>query len=433
MLKVPAVESAIRRAPPWVFVLCAMLAAFSTYFSMYAFRKPFTAGTFDDMAAITLPFVGPVAYKTALIITQVFGYCTSKFLGIKIISEMTPNRRAIAIVGCILTAWLALLLFAVVPSPWNVPFLFLNGLPLGMVWGLVFGFLEGRRVSEPLGAALSASYIVASGAVKAVGRWLVLEHGVSELWMPFVTGGIFVLPMLAFVVLLASLPPPDAEDEAARSPRKPMDKHARRAFFFAYLPGLLPLTVLYVALTAYRDIRDNFAVELWSALDYADEPAIIGFAEVPVAVGVMAALGLLLVIRDNRTALLLVHAFMATGTALVGALTLGWEAGWIGPEAWMIGVGFGLYLAYVPFGCVLFDRLIAAVGAVGTAGFLIYVTDAFGYLGSVALLVYKDLGLGEISWLSFFSTLSIGTSALCTSLFLISMLVFARRTRPAVA
>ena len=30
-------------------------------------------------------------------------------------------------------------------------------------------------------------------------------------------------------------------------------------------PGLLPLTLLYVLLTAYRDFRDNFAVEIWAA------------------------------------------------------------------------------------------------------------------------------------------------------------------------
>ncbi len=430
MLSIPPLRRFLERAHPAVFIVYAMAAAFSTYFSMYAFRKPFTAGTFDEVAALSVPFLDQeVAYKTIIIITQVLGYCTSKFLGIKIISEMTPSKRSLAILGCIGTAWGALLLFALVPAPWNIPFLFLNGLPLGMIWGLVFGFLEGRRVSEPLGAGLSASYIVASGAVKSVGRWLVVEHGVSEFWMPFAVGGIFLVPMLIFVVMLANLPPPTAEDEAARSPRVPMDKKARREFFLGYLPGLLPLTVLYIALTAYRDIRDNFAVELWSAVGYAEEPEIIGVAELPVAFGVMVALGLLLLIRDNRKALIFVHAFMAVGTALVGLLTLGYQLELLGPEAWMIGVGFGLYLAYVPYGCVLFDRLIAAVGAVGTAGFLIYVTDAFGYFGAVCLMLYKDLGAADISWLSFFTTVSYGTSIICTTLFVISMLYFWRTTR----
>ena len=44
--------------------------------------------------------------------------------------------------------------------------MFFNGLPLGMIGGLVVRYLEGRRASELLLAALSCSFIVASGAVK---------------------------------------------------------------------------------------------------------------------------------------------------------------------------------------------------------------------------------------------------------------------------
>ena len=69
--------------------------------------------------------------------------------------------------------------------------MFLNGIPLGMVWGLVFSFLEGRKTSDLLGAGLSCSYIVASGAVKAVGLGFV-GIGVSEFWMPALTGGCFL-------------------------------------------------------------------------------------------------------------------------------------------------------------------------------------------------------------------------------------------------
>jgi hypothetical protein len=49
---------------------------------------------------------------------------------------------------------IALLLFGFVPRPWNAVCLFLNGLPLGMVFGLVLGFLEGRQLTEALAAGL---------------------------------------------------------------------------------------------------------------------------------------------------------------------------------------------------------------------------------------------------------------------------------------
>lgn len=416
------ITAALEKAHPAAFGAYAIVAAFSTYFCMYAFRKPFAVGVFEG--DVDFPIVGAVAYKIVLIVAQVLGYTLSKFMGIKVISEMTPEKRAVALLGSIGFAHAALLLFAIIPAPYNAIALFLNGMPLGMVWGLTFGFLEGRRTSEALGAGLSASYIVASGFVKSAGKW-VMDLGVSEMWMPFVTG-LMCLPFLVvFVGMLYAMPPPTAEDEAARTKREPMDAEARKRFFLAYLPGLLPLTILYVLLTAYRDFRDNFAREIWDALGMGDTPEIFALSELPVAFGVMLALGALMLIRSNRTALIAVHLVMLAGTAMVGITTWMMQAGMLDPTWWMILVGLGLYLAYVPYGCVLFDRLIAAVGVSATAGFLIYVTDAFGYLGSVALLLYKNFGQPDLSWLQFFTTFSYVTSIVCTLLYIVSTGYFA--------
>ncbi|MBU4433990.1 MAG: hypothetical protein KKC14_06200, partial [Alphaproteobacteria bacterium] len=142
-----------------VFTVFAGLAGFSAYFAMYAFRKPFSAATFDAVPG--WPFL--LDYKIALVLAQVAGYALSKMIGVKVISEINPVRRAGAILGLIALSWLALVAFAVIPAPWNVAALFFNGLPLGMIWGLVFGYMEGRRVSEVLGAILCASFIVSSG------------------------------------------------------------------------------------------------------------------------------------------------------------------------------------------------------------------------------------------------------------------------------
>ena len=403
----------------------AIVAAFCTYFCMYAFRKPFAVGTFTGL--VELPGLPPMDYKILLIISQVIGYCLSKFIGIKVVSELSPNKRAGAVLLCICVAEAALGLFAITPAPWNAVWMFVNGLPLGMVWGLVFGFLEGRRLSEVLGAGLSASYIVASGVVKSIGSWL-LGLGVSESMMPFATGLIFFLPMLLFVWMLRLLPPPNADDEAARTKRAPMDGPARRTFVKRYAPGLLFLTFLYMFLTAYRDFRDNFAREIWDALGFGDQPAIFATTELPITIGVLVVLALVMLIRNNRAALLIVQGVMAAGAALIGISTLLFEAGLLGPEPWMILVGLGLYVGYVPYGCVLFDRLIAAVGHVATAGFMIYVTDAFGYLGSIGVLLYKTFGQAELSWVDFFVQFSYVTSLLCVGSFAVAIVYFAKTT-----
>lgn len=409
-----------------VFSAYAIVAAFCTYFCMYAFRRPFAAAEFDGQ--IELPWGGTMSWKVLLVVSQVLGYTVSKFAGIKVVSEMTPARRGLTLVLLIVIAEMALLMFAVLPRPWAALALFANGLPLGMVWGLVFSFLEGRKTTEALGAGLSASYILASGAVKTVGA-LVLGWGVSEEWMPFVTGMLFFGPFLFFVWLLTLLPKPTAEDERLRTRREPMDKAARRRFFSAFWPGLVALTGLYVFLTAYRSVRDDFAANIWKELGFGGTPSIMTWSEIPVAFGVMIALGLLAKIRDNRRALAIVHAVMAGGAAFIGICTLLFEAGLIPPEVWMIGVGLGCYLAYVPFGSMLFDRLIAAAGWVATAGFMIYMTDAFGYVGSVAVTLFKDFGAKDLSWLEFFKLFSYGTSVLCFVCFAFAGVYLVRRTR----
>jgi hypothetical protein len=266
--------------------------------------------------------------------------------------------------------------------------LFVNGLCLGMIWGLVFGFVEGRRVSEVLGAMLCASFILASGVVKSVGKSLLLQ-GVDERWMPALTGLMFTPLLLVAVAALTQLPPPSPADEAARVRRAPMDAKARVAMFAAHAPALVLLVAVYVLLTALRDFRDNFAAEIWAELGFKNAAGIFSLSEIPVAAIVLVGLGVLSLVRDNRRAVGFNFAFVALGFACWAWRP--WPAAWVlGPVAWMIATGAGIYMAYTPFNGMLFDRLIAATGQVGTAGFLIYVADSCGYVGSVSLLLVKS-------------------------------------------
>ncbi|HEY2011588.1 MAG TPA: DUF5690 family protein [Rhizomicrobium sp.] len=390
----------LSRLPAPLFALYGGLMAFGAYFAMYGFRRPFTVASFADAAPVV------VEYKIALVIAQVFGYALSKVAGIKLVSEMPPQRRAVAILVLIAAAEVCLVLFALIPAPFNIACLFFNGLALGMIWGLVFGFLEGRRVSEVLGAMLCASFIISSGAVKSVGAGVMLAGWANEYWMPALTGLIFVPLLLVCVAGLAILPPPNAEDERLRVARAPMDGAARRAMFMAFAPGLIGLMIIYVGLTALRDFRDNFAVEIWAGLGFRNDAQIFTLSELPVAVIVLVTMAMLMFIRDNRRAFMANLALVAAGLALAGISSLAFKAHLIGPVTWMIALGAGLYLGYTPFNALLFDRFIAASGKTGTAGFLIYVADACGYMSSVALLVlYNFVGV-KISWVDFLLVIS---------------------------
>lgn len=410
----------LKNAHPFAFNAYAIFAAFSAYFAMYAFRKPFSVAIFEGQIDF---FGAAMDYKVILIIAQVVGYTCSKFLGIKVVSETSGKNRALTLICLIGFAELSLLLFGFLPKPWGILCLFLNGLPLGMIWGMVFGYLEGRKTSEILGAGMSASYILASGVVKTVGRFN-LNLGIPENWMPFITGLMFFPLFFLAVFLLSKLPKPTKEDEELKVKRAPMNGVDRWKFFKTYAKGLVPLTFLYMLLTGYRDFRDNFAREIWDSLGYSGKSSIYALSELPIIVIVLLSLALLYLVKDNKKAMRFIHYIMITGTIIIGVSTLAYQMGIISPVYWMILVGLGLYLSYVPFGCVLFDRLIAAVGFVGTAGFMIYMTDAFGYVGSVGLLLLKTFGNPNISWLDFFINLSYATSIVCTFFFIISYIYF---------
>lgn len=415
----------LARSSVGVLTAWAGLSAFSAYCCMYGFRKGFAAATFSTM--VQLPLIPPIDEKTLLIVAQVIGYAISKFLGIRVVAEIAPRQRALTMLGLIGVSEVALVLFGLVPTPWSALCLLLNGLPLGMVWGLVYGFLEGRRVSDVLGAMLCASFILASGLAKTVGR-LVLGWGVPEAWMPALAGALFTPPLLASVWMLAQVPAPTPDDETARARRAPMNAAARATFLRAWAPGIVILVAGYIVLTAFRDFRDNFAREIWDALGYAAQPQVLSTAEIPVTVGALLATASLIAMRNNRLALLAIHGLMVAGAVLLGASTLGHALGMIGHAAWMVLAGLGLFVAYVPFNCVLFDRLVAAVRSPATAGFLIYVADAFGYLGSVLLLLVRSFGQPSLPWVDFFSRFSYVTAISCAALFGMAGLWFWRRT-----
>lgn len=379
-----------------LFVLHASLAAFGTYFCMYAFRKPFSVASFEG-----LTYFG-INYKILLVIAQVIGYALSKFVGIKVISELRPNRRLHYLIALIALAEISLLLFALVPAPYNIAFMFLNGLPLGMIWGIVFSYVEGRRVTDILGVVLSASFIVSSGVVKSVGLYVMNHWSIGEFWMPVVTGALFFVPLLVSSYLLQRIPPPTQEDIRNRTERMPMTKADRAALVKQFFFPLLLVILFYTFLTAFRDFRDNFARELWDSIGYRGDVSVFSSSEIIIAIVVLVIIGSIFYIKDSFKALLTYHWLLLLGIVVLAVSTVLFQTGKLDPFVWMVATGFGLYICYVPFNCLFFDRFIAAFKVKGNSGFLIYIADAFGYVGSVLVLLYKNFGQAKVSWLNFF-------------------------------
>ncbi|QHS57202.1 hypothetical protein GWR56_17265 [Mucilaginibacter sp. 14171R-50] len=399
----------------------AAITVFLAYTMIFGFRKSFTVATFDGIT------VAGYSYKTLLVISQLLGYMLAKFFGVKYIAELKRSGRGAVIMLLTGIAWFSWLFFAWVPVPYNIVFLFINGFPLGMLWGVVFSYIEGRRGTDFIGAALAVSFIFASGFVRSVGGWLMLAFNITEFWVPFFTGLVFATPLLLFIYLMEKIPDPDASDIAHRMERTPMSKAQRKNFVRAFLPGLTACIVIYTFATIFRDIRDNFGAEMWKEMGFFNQPAIFSKTETPITLVILALIGSMVMIRNSYRALITAHIFIALGFLIAGTSTLIFINGGLAPIWWMTTVGLGLYMVYIPFNAVFFERLIATFRYAGNVGFLIYLADSFGYIGSVGVLFSKEVFSVKLNWVTFFSNSVVALSAAGLLLTLFSAWYFARK------
>lgn len=257
---------------------------------------------------------------------------------------------------------------------------------------------------------------------------LMSSFHISEYSMPFITGALFVIPLLLFVFMLELMPPPTAEDIRLRTKRLPMDAAERKSFLQRFLPGIILTLIIYVLLTIMRDVRDSFEVEIWNSMGIKDN-TIYTKIDTIISVIVLIAMSLLILIKRNLKAFSLIHIMIISGCFLIGIGTVLFTFNLISPMVWMTLAGLGLYMGYVPYNAVFFERLLASFHYKGNVGFLIYVADSMGYLGSVSVLLVKELGQPSVSWGVFFkdSVLAVAViGGICATL---SLLYFMRSAR----
>lgn len=277
-------------------------------------------------------------------------------------------------------------------------------------------------------AGLCASFILAGGVTKSVGA-TILSLGVSETWMPFVAGLVFLPPLALFTWMLTRIPPPSAADVVCRSERVPMTRADRQRFLVLQAFGLLTIIGVFSLVTVLRSVRDDFAPELLKGLRVETTPGVFTWVEVPVMLGVLAACGLTVFLRDNRRAF---HT--ALGVALAGLLlmilaTTAWQFGFLDGFSFMVLIGLGLYLPYVIVHTTILERLIALTRGRSNMGFLMYLADAFGYLGYATVILGWGI-FGRGSFLGFFLACAWAVSVLALVLLLVGWIWFARMPAP---
>jgi MFS family permease len=411
----------LRKRNDKLIAIASAVISFLTYTMVYGFRKGFTVCSFEGMQ-----FWG-LSYKVWLVISQVLGYACSKFYGIRFISELKKIGRGKIILLLVSISWAGLLFFALVPAPWNIVFMFINGFPLGIIWGIIFSYVEGRRATDFIGAALSVSFIFSSGFVKTVAGFILQKFNTSEFWLPFVTGFVFSIPLLIAVYFLEKIPPPSALDVSDRSIREPMPAEKRKEFVKMFLPGLIASIGIYVFATVFRDLRDNFMADMLRENGYGMQPALFTKTETPVTIILLVLMSSMILVRNNIKALIYTHYIIIAGFIITGITSIMFIQGSMSAIWWLTLTGLGLYTVYIPFNCIFFERLIASFRFPGNVGFLIYVADSFGYIGSVGVLIAKEVLKVKLQWTTFYSHGVVLLSVLGIAGAILSLVYFAAK------
>ena len=415
--------SAQRKLSDITFILYAGGAALLSYSLVYALRKPFTAATFDGMELFGMD------YKIIATIIQILGYMVAKFAGIKLISELKREGRLKFILISITVAELSLVLFGCLPSPFNVAALFFNGLSLGCMWGVLFSFLEGRRVTDLLASIFGMSIAVSSGAAKSVGLFVVDTFHVSEFWMPALIGAV-ALPLLAGLgCLLNNLPKPNEEDKALRVERVTLNRQQRLDLLRKFAPALILLFFANLFLTVLRDVKEDFIVRIIDIKAAGLSSWVFAQVDGIVTVIILITFGLLAFVKSNIKVLTVLLALVITGTMILSFVAFNYDVLQLSPLAWLFMQSLCLYFAYLSFQTIFFDRFIACFRIKGNVGFFIVMIDAIGYTGTVLVLMFKEFFNPSLNWLEFYNTMAGTVGLICCVAFTASLIYLLQRHR----
>lgn len=407
------------KSHPAVVTIYTIVTAFSAYFSIYGISASLFAATFDGAK------LGSLELKVAFSMAQLIGYAISKVVGALAIPTIKRNRRLPILILLAVLGETPLVLFGLLPPAGQVVMVFLSALPMAWMWGIMVMYLEGRKTSEFLLMGLYLSVMVASGTAKSIAT-AVLHAGVPESWMPSLCGAGAAVIFISFITLLDAIPDPSADDKRLRSERRTLSPSEARAFLRRWAPGLAVITLVYAALTSFRNFRDYFAPELWRDLEGAGfNPTMFTQSELPVGICTAVAYSMLYWVQDNKKAFFAILGVMFLGGGVILFATVIQVAGLIDPLPWMIMVGVGLFMAYIPPGAMLYDRFNGATGVPYTSVFMIYLSDVCGYSITLTVLFYRNFGDANIPYVEFFHSLSYIVSVVCMGGMVVAACYFA--------
>lgn len=271
------------------------------------------------------------------------------------------------------------------------------------MWGVIFSFLEGRRVTDLLASLMGLSIAISSGTAKSLGLFVMNGLHVSEFWMPAFIGA-FAFPLLSLLGwAMTRLPHPTKADMELRTERVALDRKGRSAVFKSFMPVLLMLFFANLFITVLQDLKEDFLVKIIDVKAAGLSSWAFAKIDATVTLVILILFAAMSMVKSNVKVLCLLLALVTCGCAVLSSVAFNYEAWNLPVTFWLFLQSLCLYTVYLSFQTLFFERFIACFRIKGNVGFFIITLDFIGYMGTVLVLVFKECFNPDVNWLQFYN------------------------------
>jgi hypothetical protein len=137
----------------------------------------------------------------------------------------------------------------------------------------------------------------------------------------------------------------------------------------------------------------------------------------------------MILVKNNTSAFYLGMVISLLGFILTLIAVIGLKNHMLDGFWFMVLVGLGLYLPYVLVHTTIFERLIAMTREKGNCGYLMYLADAIGYLGYVAVIISNAFVSKQSALLDLFISIVSSISILSIILIVLACIYFEKRIK----
>eukprot|EP01083_Nonionella_stella_P022639 62610_1 len=361
-----------------------LIMSIFAYFCVYALRIPLFVSSYEGET------LGQMPLKDALALAQTVGLVVGKIFSLKYSPVLKRHQWRPALNLIILGSTVSTVGLAVPNNTIRVLSIFISSVWVSPTWGIFLRYTEGRQMSDAMLASFNFSFIAASGIWRSIGSAL-LNYGISQWWMPLIASSVSFCGFYICLSFLDLAPDPTVAEQAKRSKRKPASTKDQLAFCSHWWLGLLGLILMYSLFSTLRVFRDFFNPEIWQSFTKGDVPSsVYTITEIPVGLSIPLSLIFLYKVEDNTVALFGIFGYIICGCVILGVGTLLFTFEVVSGFFWMILLGFGVFMVYVPLGSIIYERLMAVSSESITMSFLSYISDLCGSSATSVLLIYRS-------------------------------------------